>query len=316
MKQGFFRHRLQRWLNARLPLCDHTELTQRNVFILPTRAGWLLAATLLVLLLASINYQLNLGYLITFLLTGSALASMLLGHANLRGLQLSLLPPQPVFAGSSAALLVQLHNPLRRPRLGLALAVMDSQHWSWSDVPAQAGSSVTLACSFRQRGRHGLPTLIVESRFPLGIFRVWTLWRPASLILVYPQPESQPPPLPAVQSNSVGAGQTSQPGGGDYDGIRVYRRGDPPKLIVWKKVAKSGQLVSREEPSQQPRQLWLDRQQTGALAHEQQLSRLCAWLLLAQQRDLHYGLRLGQTEIAPDQGQEHKKRCLEALALC
>ncbi len=41
-------------------------LTQRNVYILPTGPGWMLALTLLVLLIASINFQLNLGYLLTF----------------------------------------------------------------------------------------------------------------------------------------------------------------------------------------------------------------------------------------------------------
>ena len=46
------RARLRRWWLARLPLSDQLQLTQRNVYILPTRAGWMLAATLLVLLIA------------------------------------------------------------------------------------------------------------------------------------------------------------------------------------------------------------------------------------------------------------------------
>jgi hypothetical protein len=46
----------------------------------------MLGATLLVLLVASINYQLNLGYLLTFLLAGSALVGMHVCHATLRGL--------------------------------------------------------------------------------------------------------------------------------------------------------------------------------------------------------------------------------------
>ena len=75
----------RRWL-ARLPRQDQLALTQRNVYILPTGAGWMLALTLAVLLVASINYQLNLGYLLTFLLAGSAAAGMLAGHANLRGM--------------------------------------------------------------------------------------------------------------------------------------------------------------------------------------------------------------------------------------
>ena len=59
-------------MQSRLPLTDSITLTQRNVYILPTRPGLMLALTLLVLLVASINYQLNLGYLLTFLLAGSA----------------------------------------------------------------------------------------------------------------------------------------------------------------------------------------------------------------------------------------------------
>jgi len=315
VKNGFFSRRLERWLNARLPRCDQTRLTQRNVFILPTRAGWLLVATLLVLLLASINYQLNLGFLLTFLLTGSALSSMLVSHANVRGLRLSLLAPEPVFAGGSATLQVTLHNQLRKQRSGLALAITDSDQWVWTDVPAQGSSSVTLACSTIQRGWQGLPTLTLESGFPLGVFRVWTLWRPAARVLVYPKPENRPPPMPSVQANSPARSHAPSRSSDEYEGIRPYRRGDPPKLIVWKKVAKSGQLISREEQPQHGHEIWLDQQQTGAAERELQLSRLCAWLLLAQQQGLNYGLRLGRTEIQPDQGPEQQKRCFEALAL-
>ena len=62
---------LQSWFENRLPLTDSVTLTQRTVYILPTRPGLMLGLTLLTLLVASINYQLNLGYLLTFLLAGS-----------------------------------------------------------------------------------------------------------------------------------------------------------------------------------------------------------------------------------------------------
>ncbi|HYP69243.1 MAG TPA: DUF58 domain-containing protein, partial [Variovorax sp.] len=48
------RQRIDGWFLTRRPPSDRIELTQRNVYILPTRAGWLLVATLLVLLIASI----------------------------------------------------------------------------------------------------------------------------------------------------------------------------------------------------------------------------------------------------------------------
>ena len=75
-------------------------------------------------------------------------------------------------------------------------------------------------------------------------------------------------------------------------------------------------LVSRDALSTQRQQLWLDFAHTGAADLEARLSRLAAWVLMADRLGLDYGLRLPGREIAPDQGPTHQRRCLEALALC
>ena len=72
---GALRRRWTQWWHARHRPCERLLLTQRNVYILPTAAGGMLALTVLVMLIASINFQLNMGYLLTFLLAGSATAS-------------------------------------------------------------------------------------------------------------------------------------------------------------------------------------------------------------------------------------------------
>ncbi len=64
------------------------------------------------------------------------------------------------------------------------------RHWAWTDVPAQGSSVVQVAFTPPRRGLHRLPTLTAETRFPLGTFRVWTIWRPAAQVLVYPAPEA------------------------------------------------------------------------------------------------------------------------------
>jgi uncharacterized protein (DUF58 family) len=306
----------QRWLESRLPLSDSITLTQRNVYILPTGPGFMLAATILLLLITSINYQLNLGYLLTFLLAGSALIGMHLGHGTLRGLSMSLQAPEAQFALASAVVGVSFQNQRRRVRHGIGLAVMGSDQWSWTDVPGQGSSNLHIAFKVRQRGLHRVPTLTAETRFPLGTFRVWTVWRPAAQVLVYPTPEPTPPPLPPGEPRAEGPGPARQTVTGEYDGVRAYRRGDPMKLIVWKKVAKSDELVSRDAQQLQHSELWLDRHHCGSGDPEQQLSRLCAWVLLAEAQGLDYGLRLNAQEIKPGSGAAHKRRCLEALALC
>jgi uncharacterized protein (DUF58 family) len=316
---SFARQRFRRWWQARLPLSDSISLTQRNVYILPTRPGFMLTATLLVLLVGSINYQLNLGYLLTFLLAGSAVVGMHVCHATLRGLTMNLMPPEPRFAGSAATLSVVLTNARRSVRHGIGLAVLDETHedrWTWSDVPAQGSCTVQVAFRPDRRGLHRVPPLTAETRFPLGTFRVWTVWRPAAQVMVYPAPETFPPPLPPGEPRAGGMATARAQNSGEFEGVRAYRRGDPLKLVVWKKAAKSNELVSRDTMQAQRYELWLDYAQAGPPDKEHRLARLCAWVLQADKLGSDYGLRLPSQEIRPAAGEAHKRRCLEALALC
>ncbi len=319
------RQRFSRWFQERLPRTDTLTLTQRNVYILPTRPGWMLAFTLLLLLVGSINYQLNLGYLLTFLLAGSALVGMHVCHGNLRGLTLHLSAPAPVHAGQAAVLDLRLASERPSTRHGIGMGViadhgLGDTHLAWTDVPAQGSAPLQVAWAPPRRGVHALPALTALTLFPLGTFRVWTVWRPAAPLLVYPAPEAHPPPLPPGEPQAGHAGSARVQSTGEFDGVRAYRRGDPQKTVVWKKAAQAfaagrDELVSRDALSTQRQQLWLDFAQTGASDVETRLSRLTAWVLMAERLGLDYGLRLPGREIPPDQGASHKARCLEALAL-
>ena len=340
--------RFRRWFESRLPLTDSVTLTQRTVYILPTRPGLMLGVTLLVLLVASINYQLNLGYLLTFLLAGSALVGMHVCHDTLRGLAMNLIAPGARYAGATATFEVQLTNTGRSARHGIGMSVLSSpddnvpananakaktkkgseRHWAWTDVPAQGSSVVQVAFTPARRGLHRLPTLTAETRFPLGTFRVWTVWRPAYRMLVYPSPELNPPPLPPGEPLTGGAAATARlQSSGEFDGVRPYRRGDAMKRVVWKKAVNAmtadwqssradSALVVRDTQQAQRYELWLDFGQAGSLGVEHKLSRLCAWVLQAHKRGLDYGLRLPGQHIKPASGEAHKRRCLEALAVC
>ena len=320
----YFRPRFRAWFENRLPLSDHITLTQRTVYILPTRPGLMLGVTLLTLLVASINYQLNLGYLLTFLLAGSALVGMHVCHGTLRGLAMHLQAPGAHYAGATAPIDVRLTNTKRTIRHGIGLSVLDSQHannWAWTDVPSQGDSTVQVAFTPAQRGLHRLPTLTAETRFPLGTFRVWTVWRPAAQLLVYPAPEANAPPLPPGEPRAGGAANaTRAQNTGEFDGVRGYKRGDPLKLVVWKKAAKADEsgngLVVRDTTQANAYELWLDFTQAGTADTEHKLSRLCAWVLAADKLGVVYGLRLPSVSIAPASGEAHKRQCLEALALC
>ena len=309
--------RFQRWWQSRLRAADTTALTKRNIYILPTRAGVAFAVTLLVMLLAAINYQLNLGFVLTFLLAGAGVVSMHMTHATLRGLTLHLRPPAAAFAGEATLLEVVLTNP-GRTRHGLGLRALDGsppgKTTVWCDVPAQGQETARLSFVPPHRGWHPLPTLVIETVFPFGLFRAWTAWRPAARVLAWPQPEV---PAPALPAGAGVAGEEAAPRrgqGGELDGVRPWRRGDSMRQVAWKKVARSGELVSRETSAAVQRELWLAWADTPAADIEARLSRLAAWVLQCEREGLACGITLPGQELAPGLGEAHRRAALGLLA--
>lgn len=316
------RRRWERWWQGRQPRADTHSLTQRNIYIVPTLAGLAFCGTLGVLLLASINEQLSLGYALTFALTGAGLASMHTTHANLRGLQLDLRAPDGVHAGDEVELQVRLHNP-GAARFGIALqAQLEDGRTdpAWVDVPAQGHALLQLRYRADRRGLRELPRLVITTRFPLGFFRAWSYWRPASQVWVYPQAEQPTPPFPAQAEGLEGEAQGSAPRGQgtDFAGVRAYRRGDSPRHILWRKsalnLAQGQPLWVRETESPLAQDLLLDLQQAGGSDVEARLRRLTAWVLAAERLQQPYGLRLAGQSLDPDLGSPHLRDCLQALA--
>lgn len=124
----------------------------------------MLAVTLVVLLIASINFQLNLGYLFTFHAGGQRREWHALSHATLRGLTLHLKAAPTAIHGQQRALEVQLTSQRSTPRYGIGIAVhggddpsAHDHHWAWTDVPAQGQAVVHIAFQPRRRGLHPVP---------------------------------------------------------------------------------------------------------------------------------------------------------------
>lgn len=320
-----WRQAWQNWMLRRHPPHTRHALVQRNLYVLPSKAGVMLGITLLVLLIASINFQLNLGYALTFLIAGSALSSLWMGYRNVHGVHLQLGDLAPVFQGARATVPVLLQAPQRqRHRHGLSVAMQRPQGlWAWvhTDIPAGQTASLELGSVPQQRGWQRVPRIAIESRFPLGVFRIWGYWQPAARILVYPAPEVAAPAIQLTDAQETGYIPAHQAGMAEHDGVRSYQRGDPLRSMVWKKAATalatgSGDLVVRNGHQPQAPSLWLEAQATGLADPEAQIARLTAWVLRAHEQQWQWGLKLpsGQS-LAPASGAPHLQACLTALAV-
>jgi uncharacterized protein (DUF58 family) len=287
-------------------------LTQRSIYILPTRQGFAFAFVLVLMLLGDINYNLSLGYVLTFLLTTMGGMSMLHAFRNMAQLQVHAGHVDPVFAGDAARFIFHVHNPSKLDRYQLNLHDVQG-HQAVFDVAAQGHSETVLSIPAPQRGWLKSGRLTLYTRFPLGLFHAWSYLHFDVRCLVYPKPAARIP-LPAVSADS-GSGKESVAGDEEFAGLRGYVAGDALPRIAWKALARGQGLQVKQFNAQQGRELWLDWTQLAAIADERKLELLARWVLDAELQGLRYGLRLPNVELPPAQGPSHRTECLRALAL-
>jgi uncharacterized protein (DUF58 family) len=301
------------WIfRASVPESPPVTLVQRRIFILPTRQGYVFALTLLVLLVASINYQLSLGFLLTFLLASMAAVAMLHTWRNLAHLKLRPGRCDPVFAGETAHYGVTIETPAVT-RFAIALRRQDEEP-VYADIVAGETAAVAIPLATRRRGLARCGRLEVFTRYPIGLFHAWSYVDFNLAVIVYPRPDPDAGTPPA-QSRSESEEGIPIAGDEEFNMLRSYRAGDPPKLIAWKALAREQGMLTKEFSATASSELWLDWDDARAANVEARLSVLAHWVLQAERFGQSYGLRLPGVAIPPARGEAHRTRCLEALAL-
>jgi uncharacterized protein (DUF58 family) len=292
---------------------DGIRLGSRQIYILPTRHGLLFSLVLLALLLASVNYANALAYLLTFLLASMAIVSVLHAQRNLLRLHVSAAAGEPVFAEEPVQFRICLRNE-GAARYALRVESRDGAVQPF-DVPARDTRCVMLAAPTARRGWLDCPAFTLASFFPLGITRVWCRrLRPPVRVLVYPRPADEAT-LEAVAGNEGESLAGTQQGGEDFTGLRAYQQGDLLTRISWKALARGRGLHTKEFSTPLAEILWLDWEAFAPHDTEARLRMLCRALLDADTAGLRFGLRLPGVTLQPDDSPEHRRRCLEALAL-
>jgi uncharacterized protein (DUF58 family) len=290
-------------------------LVHRRVYILPTRLGWLFGATLGILLVGSINYALSLGFVLTFLLAGMGLAGMVHTARNLARIGVSAGRNEPVYAGESAQFVLLLDGRAAFERPAILARHLASGAQLVVDVPANGSAEVLLPVPAARRGWLKLGRVMLETRFPLGLFRAWSYVEPDSRCLVYPKPVRSPLPGYSPDPNA-GAARSQSYGNDDFSGLRAYQLSDSPRHVAWKAAARTDDMLTKQFTGEAAAELWLDWSLLPAdLDTEERLSRLAGWVLAAERSGARYGLRLPGLELGLERGEAHRAACLQALAL-
>lgn len=307
-----FKRAWQRWLDRRLPRARQVRLDQRRVFIFPAGYGFLYLGVAALLFFGGINYQNNLILGLSFLMVSLFVVTILHTFRNLSGLSLRAGAARPGFVGGHGGLEVVLIADRRAHR---------SLWLSWPGGSAQEVSlepgeetALWLNLPLRRRGRVLPPRLRVETRYPLGLLRSWSLVALDHACLAWPRPE------PSAECPAEGGGEArrtagaGQNGNEEFQGLRQYRDGDSPRSVDWKGYARGRGLNVKlfEEPV--GGRLWLRYDRLEGLPMERRLSVLCFWVLRLAEGNRPFALSLPGAELPPGQGDHQRRRALDLLA--
>jgi len=295
------------------PFKGRVTLSRDRVYIVPSKAGLIFALLLLTLLIGSINYEKNLGFVLTFLLAGIGSVLLLTSWRNLAGLEIKSSDCSPVFAGEDATFNVQLVNHQLYDRYSIAIGQGDEQQ----DVVNCAANSTQMMAFKRTTSKRGVldaGRFRLYTEFPSGLFITWT-WIDLSMsCLVYPAPDSNTE-LPIYDHSDNGDNDCAGRGVENFSHLRKYQQGDNLSRVSWKAAAKNDELLSKEFIGSKPVSYWINWQEIPARGTEHRLSIMATLIIHAENHQQHYGIKLPEQQIAPDFGHQHFHRCLSALAL-
>ena len=302
----------ERLIRVVKPDIDGTaRIGPRQIYILPTSYGLAYGVLLSLMLLGSINYANNLGFLLTFLLCGLGGVAMLHTWRNLVGLTFKAGKVEPVFVGDDICFEINASSEGSRERAGICLELPDV----CSDSTDLDNHATTLCISKKseRRGELQLDRLVVSGRYPLGLFRAWAYLELDCSCLVFPKPG---PRVPTRNQPDYTQSQQGDQGIGvdDFVGMRQYRNGDSPKHVNWKAWSREQGLQTKQFGGNCSERRWLEWDAMPGLDVESRISRLCRGVLDACHLQHEFGLRLPGCEIKPGRGQHQRYICLVALA--
>lgn len=309
MRQRFLRKKPE----DLLPL----TITHQRIYILPSKRGWFFIFSLLIMLIASMNYAINLGFALCFLLTGLVASALLSTYQNLAGIEVVSANVDATFENDHLHFLLCFKNKNDSKRLGVKISTKQGTQDIFT-IPAHETTISSLNVLAASRGYQHLGRVTVSSDYPLGLWYGWSYFHTSCKAIIYPQAEVN---APAAPENTVDSehnnNKNDKPGTDDFSELKAYQPGDPQSRIAWKTVARGQGWYSKsftdDVGTSRHHLSWQDTDNIASV--EKRLSRLSAWIVHAEHRGVEYSLSLPNFRSTCDRGMQHRDKLLEKLAL-
>lgn len=312
----WLKNKFDAWLTVRIPEAKQHVLSNRNIFIMPTKFGLSFLAVITLLFLLATNYQNNIIMLLSYLLASIFITCMLTSFFNLAGLKVNMVKQSQGFASQNILYSVELQSTLSRYHLHF-----NFKHQDTATMPHCSSGICHIQVPFKseQRGRYLTGRLKISSEYCFGLFITWTQLEFAAKAIVFPKAK---PIKQSLLSNDAfqsidsydAINQRFVAGTDDFYQLKPYQQGEPLSQIAWKQVAQGKGYFSKEYQKEQQGACWLNLKNMPNNQLESKLQILAFLIKKYSEQGQVFGLDLNVITISPNSNIKHTNECLIALA--
>ncbi len=300
-----------KFLSRAIPRTRNLVLNHKKLFILPTKSGWFFVLAALLIWLLGTNYENNLALALAYFLLALFLVSIIHTFRNLHRLTVAFVNSNPIYQDQYTDVTLQLSSGAKA-RLGVTLGWQDDVNTI--DLAKNEITAIVVRLRSLKRGLYRPPRMLVESTYPLGLWRCWSLVDIDIAVLTYPKPIQHARLINNLATDSAGD-LIPKSGGDEFHSLKDYQVGDSLKHIAWKQHAQGRGLYSKHYQDYCNKNIDLNWDLLPGIEPELRLSSLCYLAIKAEKEGEEYELTIPGVSIAPGSGTQHLQQVLRALAL-
>lgn len=282
---------------------------------------------------AAVHAQVNLLFGVFGLMIGIMIVSGIISRTVLRKLNVRRRVPEFAVVGRPFTIHYVFENQKRFwPTFSVTLSELDG-HEAFTRQPqtylmhAAAGSVANVPADLMpvRRGPYHLNRFQLSTSFPFGFIKRAVDRAVAESVIVHPAIAHVDRGLLARCLSAEHGGSRMRPRRGGHDefyGIREYRAGENPRMIYWRRSARTGTLVSKEMSQVSPPRLLIlldtcRRAPGGEAQVERAIAMAASLASSALEQEVAVGVLTWSSQwklIPPNRGKRHHRDLLSLLA--
>lgn len=298
----------------RMPAQAEQSLHMGNIFIFPSKFGWVFIGFIFLLFLLGTNYQNNLVLILSYLMISLFITAIFQSFINLLGLELKAKQINKGFVGENIQLSLTARASLSKHAIYVYCPNLSEKTYISNVIPNE-NNVLEISLPLTKRGIFPVGRLTVESFFAFGLLRTWSKLDFGWKVLAIPSPRKylgqQPVDLSGETSDLR---QSEVKGNDDFHQLKSYQQGEPLTHVSWKHMARGQGMLTKEYRAELGNTLWLSLKSIQLSNIEEKLQVLVYCVLELANSGQQFGLELAGKRVLPGNSEQHINQCLELIA--